>query len=55
MHRLPRACVRDPNLIPPDRSIDVSFHQLNGNKMPVLDELYRRGDVEVTPKVRAWF
>ncbi|SOX56530.1 sulfotransferase [Mycobacterium ahvazicum] len=55
VHRLLSACVRDRDLVPSDRSIDVNFHQLNGNEMPVLDELYRRGGVELTPKVRNRF
>ena len=52
VHRLLSACVRDRDLVPAERSIDISFHHLNGNEMPLLDELYRRGGVELTPKVR---
>ncbi|MGE2816388.1 sulfotransferase family protein [Mycobacterium heidelbergense] len=55
VHRLLSACVRDRDLVPADRSLDVSFHHLNGNEMPLLDELYRRGKVELTPKVRERF
>lgn len=55
VYRLLSACVRDRDLIGPKRSIDINFHQLNGNAMPVLDELYRRGGVELTPKVRNRF
>ncbi|CQD22325.1 sulfotransferase family protein [Mycobacterium lentiflavum] len=55
VHRLLSACVRDRDLVPSDRSIDVTFHQLNGNELPVLDEFYRRGEVELTPKVRGRF
>ncbi|HEY1441273.1 MAG TPA: sulfotransferase, partial [Mycobacterium sp.] len=33
----------------------ISFHHLNGNEMPLLEELYQRGDVELTSKVRACF
>ncbi|WP_253861907.1 sulfotransferase family protein [Mycobacterium asiaticum] len=55
VHRLLSACVRDRELVPAERSIDVSFHQLNGNEMPVLDELYRRGDVELPDRVRNRF
>lgn len=55
VHRLLSACVRDRDLISPERSIDINFHQLNGNAMPVLDELYRRGGVELTSKVRNRF
>jgi hypothetical protein len=52
VHRLLSACVRDRDLVPAERSIDVSFHHLNGNEMPLLEELYRRGGVELTTKAR---
>ncbi|TVS83026.1 sulfotransferase family protein [Mycobacterium helveticum] len=55
VHRLLSACVRDRDLVPAERSIDIGFHQLVGNEMALLDELYRRGGVELTPKVRAGF
>ena len=55
VHRLLSACVRDRDLVPAERSIDISFHHLNGNEMPLLDELYRRGGVELTPQVRGHF
>ena len=55
MHRLLSACVRDRDLVPAERSIDISFAHLNGNEMPLLEELYRRADVELTPKVRGRF
>ncbi|MEE6136406.1 sulfotransferase [Mycobacterium sp. 050128] len=55
VHRLLSACVRDRDLVSSDRSIDVNFHQLNGTELPVLDELYRRAGVELTPKVRRRF
>lgn len=55
VHRLLGACVRDRDLVPAERSIDVSFHELNGNEMPVLERLYRCGGVELTAKVRARF
>jgi hypothetical protein len=52
VQRLLGACVRDRDLVAPERSIDIGFHHLNGNEMALLDELYRRGGVELTPKVR---
>ena len=55
VHRLLDACVRDRDLVPDQRSIDIGFHRLNGNEIPLLEELYRRGGVELTPKVRARF
>src|ERR1700691_2351021 len=55
VHRLLSACVRDRDLVLPKHSIDVSFHHLNGNEMPLLEQLYERADVELTPKVRRRF
>ena len=55
VHRLLSACVRDRDLIAAERSIDISFHHLNGNEMPLLDELYERGGVDLPPEVRGCF
>jgi hypothetical protein len=55
VHRLLSACVRDRYLVAAERSIDISFHHLAGNEMPLLEELYRRGGVELTPQVRGRF
>lgn len=55
VHRLLSACVRDRALVPAERSIDIGFHQLNGNEMALLEQLYRRGDVELTAPVRERF
>jgi hypothetical protein len=55
VHRLLSACVRDRELVPAERSIDISFHHLNGNEIPLLEELYRRGGIELTSKVRGRF
>lgn len=55
VHRLLSAWVRDRDLVPAERSIDVGFHELNGNEMPLLEGLYRRGHAELTPKVRRRF
>lgn len=55
VHRLLSTCVRDRGLVPAERSIDISFHHLNGNEMPLLEELYRCGGVELTAKVRDRF
>jgi hypothetical protein len=55
IHRLLSAGVRDRDLVPAERSIDISFHQLNGNEMTVLEALYGRAGVELTPGVRKSF
>ena len=55
IHRLLSAGVRDRELVPVERSIDIGFHQLNGNEITILESLYERADVELTPGVRKRF
>ena len=55
IHRLLSACVRDRALVPAERSIDIGFHHLNGNEMPVLEELYHRAGVDIPAKVAERF
>ncbi|OMC28410.1 sulfotransferase family protein [Mycobacterium colombiense] len=55
VHRLLSACVRDRDLVAPERSIDINFHQLGGNEMPVLQRLYQCAGVELPPKVQQRF
>jgi len=55
IHRLLSAGVRDRDLLPAQRSIDIGFHQLNGNEVPVLESLYERAGVELTSGVRKRF
>ncbi|TDK91537.1 sulfotransferase [Mycobacterium paragordonae] len=55
VHRLLSACVRDRDLVPAERSIDISFHELNGNEMSLLTDLYRRAGTELTDKVQRQF
>jgi len=49
VHRLLTACVRDRELVPAQRSVDISFHHLNGHELPLLTDLYDRAAVDVTP------
>ena len=55
IHRLLSACVRDRALVAPDRSLDITFDRLNGNEMPVLEELYDRAGVDLPAAVSARF
>ncbi|OKH79256.1 hypothetical protein EB75_24535 [Mycobacterium sp. ST-F2] len=55
VHRLLSAGVRDRELVPADRSIDIGFHDLNGNEMPLLERLYAAGGIELTGKARKGF
>lgn len=53
--RLLRACVRDRDLVPSDQSLDIPFHELNGNEMPILETLYGYNGTELTAETRAAF
>lgn len=55
IERLLRACVRDRELVAADQSIDIAFHELNGNEMSILDSLYAYNGTELTPEARASF
>ena len=55
VHRLLSALVRDRETVIAERSLDVSFHQLNGNEMPVLEEFYRRANVDIPAAVAKRF
>ena len=49
IRRLLTALVRDRDAVPAERSIDVGFHHLNGNEMPVLEEFYRCAGIDIPP------
>jgi hypothetical protein len=53
MERLLRVCVRDRELIPADRSLDIRFHELNGNEMTILQTLYEYNGTDLSPEVKA--
>jgi hypothetical protein len=55
VERLLGACVRDRDIVPADRSVDIAFHHLNGHELELLDDLYGRAEVELTSKVRKAF
>ncbi|HZQ31026.1 MAG TPA: sulfotransferase [Mycobacterium sp.] len=55
VHRLLSACVRDRDLVSAESSIDIGFHQLNGNELKLLDELYAKAGEDLTPPVRTSF
>ncbi|BAD58243.1 sulfotransferase family protein [Nocardia farcinica] len=55
VHRLLTASVRDRDLVPAQRRIDIGFHHLNGNEMPLLEQLYDRAGTELTADARARF
>ena len=53
VERLLRACVRDRELVGADRSLDIGFHQLNGNEMSILATLYDYNGTTLPPETRA--
>jgi hypothetical protein len=53
IERLLRACVRDRELIPADRSLDIRFHELNGNEMTFLQTLYEYNGTDLSRDVKA--
>ncbi|MCV7346351.1 sulfotransferase family protein [Mycolicibacterium rhodesiae] len=55
IHRLLTACVRDRDLVPAERSVDIGFHHLNGNEMPVLAAFYEQAGIDIPPKVAKRF
>jgi hypothetical protein len=46
--RLLRACVRDRDILPPEQTIDVYFHEWIRNPDPILREIYRKADIPLT-------
>lgn len=55
VERLLRSCVRDRELVDSGSSIDISFHQLNGNEMSILETLYAYNGTPLSPQARAAF
>ena len=51
--RLLRACVRDRDLLPADRTIDVLFHEFMADDVAMVERIYERNNRAMTPTVRA--
>jgi hypothetical protein len=50
--RLLQACVRDRDLLPPDRSIDVVFHEFMADDIGTVERIYERAQLPMTDGVR---
>jgi hypothetical protein len=50
--RLLRACVRDRDLLPADRSIDVIFHEFMADDVDMVERIYARAGLEMTRPAR---
>lgn len=48
-----RACVRDRDILPPNQTIDVYFHDWIKNPDPILKEIYRIADIPLTDEALA--
>jgi Sulfotransferase family len=48
-----RACVRDRELIGADRSLDIRFHELNGNEMTIVETLYEYNGTNLPAETQA--
>jgi hypothetical protein len=51
--RLLQACVRDRDLLPADRTIDVLFHEFMADDVAMVERIYARNDRVLTPEARA--
>jgi hypothetical protein len=50
--RLLRACVRDRDLLPAERSIDVRFDEFMADDVAMVEQIYDRSEHPMTPKAR---
>ena len=51
--RLLRACVRDRDILPPEQTLDVYFHEWIRDPDPIVQEIYRKADIPLTPAALA--
>ena len=48
-----RACARDRDRIPAERSIDVLFHEFMADDVAMVERIYALAGLELTPAARA--
>jgi hypothetical protein len=48
-----RRCVRDRDLIPAERSLDLPFHDFMADDVGAVERIYELADFEMTPAARA--
>jgi hypothetical protein len=53
VERLLRRCVRDRDLLPEARSIDVLFHEFMADDVAMVERIYARADLPMTDAARA--
>jgi hypothetical protein len=52
VERLLRACLRDHDLLPPDRTVDVLFHEFMADDVAMVARIYERAGLELTDDAR---
>jgi hypothetical protein len=52
IEHLLRACVRDRDILPAERSIDVPFHEFMADDIGMVERIYHKAGLEMTPKAR---
>jgi len=52
IERLLRACVRDREMVPAERSLDVLFHEFMADDVAMVERIYALADLEMTPEAR---
>lgn len=55
VHRLLSACVRDRDLVPEERSLDIVFDAFMSDDLGTVTRFYERAGVELTAEVRSRF
>lgn len=53
VERLLRACVRDHDLLPADRRVDVVFHDFMADEVGTVNDIYERSELELTDRARS--
>lgn len=53
IERLLRACVRDRDLLPAERSVDVLFHEFMADDIAMVERIYRLAELPMTDRARA--
>jgi hypothetical protein len=53
IERLLRACVRDCELVPAARSVHCPFHTFMRDPWKILEEVYAKAQLPLTPQARA--
>ena len=53
VERLLRSCVRDHDLLPPDRTVDVLFHEFMADDVGTVERIYERSELDLDDRTRS--